>query len=99
MLQNTNQRRDEDDWAKHVEEEEGETFFTHIAKHEVGAFGGIFEQMIKEPSEALHEAETDGGVQEEPRQQQFDHQKLYDKTKTDAFTIVADQQGQHRYHH
>ncbi len=91
MLQNADQRGDKDDRAEHVQEEEGETFVIHVAEHEIGAFARILEQMIEQTGEALHEPETRLGVEEEPRQQHFNDQKLDNVANTNTFTVVADE--------
>ncbi len=66
MLQDTDQRRDKDDRAEYLQEEECQTFIVHFAKDEVGPFVGKAEQLFKHLGEATYEALTDVGVQEEP---------------------------------
>ncbi|GCY75728.1 hypothetical protein HmCmsJML096_01877 [Escherichia coli] len=68
MLENTDQRRDKDDWAQHFQEEECQALIIHATKDEVSPFVGKSEQFFEHFGEAFHEAQTNVGVQEEPRQ-------------------------------
>ena len=67
MLQNTDQRGDEDDRAENLQEEERQTFVVHFTEDKVGPFIGESEQFFEHFGEAFYEAETYVGVQEEPR--------------------------------
>ncbi len=58
MLQNADQRRDKDDRAEDVQEEEGQTFVVHVAKDKVGSLGSILQQMVKEACETFDEAQS-----------------------------------------
>ncbi len=68
MLQNADQRRDKDDRAEYIQEEECEAFIAHVTKHKVSALRSIFEQMVKQPGKAFHKAKTRFRVKEEPGQ-------------------------------
>ncbi|MNL78422.1 hypothetical protein D3C87_2047990 [compost metagenome] len=67
MLQDTNQRRDKDDWAKHFQEEECQALIVHAAEDKVRPFVSKSEQFFEHFGEAFHEAQAYVGVQEEPR--------------------------------
>ena len=68
MLQNTDQGGDEDDRAKHFQEEECQAFIVHATEDKVSPFISKPEQFLKHLGEASHEAQTDIRVQEEPCQ-------------------------------
>lgn len=68
MLQNTDQRGNEDDRAKHFQEEECGAFIVHAAEDKVCSFISESEKFLKHLGEASHEAQTNIRVQEEPCQ-------------------------------
>ena len=98
MLQNTDQRGNEDDRAQNLKEEEGQTFVVHAAEHEVCPFVGKAEKFFKHLGEAFHKTQTNIGVQEEPGQQDFNDKQLNNITNTDLLAVMADQQGQYSHH-
>ena len=99
MLQNTNQRRNKDDRAQNLQEEERQAFVVHVAEDEVCPFVGETEEFFKHLREALHKTQTNVRVQEEPGQQHFNDKQLNDITNTNLLTVVADQQGQNGHHY
>ena len=98
MLQDTDQRRNEDDRAQDFQEEEGQTFIVHATEDKVGPFISKAEKFFEHLGEASDKTQTDIGVQEEPGQQHFNNQKLNNVTNADLFAVRTDQQGQNSYH-
>ena len=99
MLQNTNQRGNEDDRAQNFQEEESQAFVVHVAEDKVCPFIGKAEEFFEHLGEALHKTQTNVRVQEEPGQQHFNDKQLNDITNTNLLTVVADQQGQNSHHY
>jgi hypothetical protein len=88
MLQNTDQRGDEDDRAQNLQEEERQTFVVHFTEDKVGPFVGESEQFFEHLGEAFHKTQTNVGVQEEPRKQNFNDQQLNNITNTNFLRSV-----------
>ncbi len=64
VLQNTDQRRNEDDRAQHLQEEERQAFVAHAAEHEISPLSRKPEQFVKQRGESFYEAQTRFRMQE-----------------------------------
>ena len=70
---------------KYFQEEERQPFVVHFTEDKVRPFVGESEQFFEHFGEAFYEAKPHVGVQEEPREQNFNNEKLNNKANADFY--------------